>query len=207
MTTVLSRLRAKSRSMGLWRTAGYLFFTVFLEQIGLHWNYAFLRRMDCRSTTVIPAGFSANLVRQMDDLGEQDLAALRTYGGVKLTEHFRTAFAAGKVCIVLHSVADELATVCWVEKVDAFAPCTTIPCALVSRCFTLPQFRGLGLYPAVLQAVDHLLPDEMLRSTEIVIECSAFNYASRSGILKAGFRIGGIAIEIGRKRIAWQKNS
>ena len=207
MTSALSRLRTKFQSMGFWRTAAHLFFTVLLERIGFRMNFVFLRPVECRVTKVMPAGFSARLARQMDDLGEQDFAALLTYGGVKLSELFRTAFAAGKVCIVLHSTAGELAAVCWAEKVHPFAPCTTTPCILVSRCFTLPQFRGRGLYPAALQAVDHLLPDEMLRLTEIVIECSVFNYASRSGILKAGFQIGGMAIEIGRMRIAWPKNS
>ncbi len=207
MTSVLSGLRTKFHAMGLRRTAAYLLFTVILERMGFHLNHAFLRRMDCGGTKAMPAGFRAKLARQMDDLGEQDLAALRTYGGVTLNEHFRTAFAAGRVCLVLHSVADELAAVCWAEKMDTFSPCTTTPCVLVSRCFTLPQFRGLGLYSAALQAVDQFLPDEMRRFTEIAIECSVFNYASRSGILKAGFQICGMAIEVGRMRVAWKKNS
>lgn len=169
-------------------------------------NYAFLRHMEDRDDMHdIPAGFSAGLARSMNDLGEQDIAALLTYGGVKLEEHFRTAFAAGKVCIVMRSAAEELAAVCWAEKVNAFPPCTSQPCVLISRCFTLPQFRGLNLYPAALQAIDNLLPDEMRRLAEIVIECSAFNYASRSGILKAGFRLGGKAMEFGRMRYAWKK--
>ena len=202
MTSILSGLRAKCQHLGWRRTVAYLVFTVLLGRIGFQVNYAFLRQTESHAD--MPAGFSARLARSMNDLGEQDIAALLAYGGVKLEEHFRTAFAAGKVCIVVRSAAEELAAVCWAEKVDAFPPCTPNPCVLVSRCFTLPQFRGLKLYPAALQAIDHLLPDEMRRLTEIVIECSAFNYASRSGILKAGFRFGGMAMEFGRMRFAWK---
>jgi hypothetical protein len=207
MTSILAGLRAKCRYTGWWRTGTYLFFTVLLGRIGFQLNCAYLRQMDSRSTHAMPAGFSASLARKLDDLGEQDIAVLLTYGGAKLKEQFHSAFAAGKVCIVLRSVAEELAAVCWAENVDAFAPCTSNPCVLVSRCFTLPRFRGLRLYPAALKVMDHLLPDEMLRLTQIVIECSAFNYPSRSGILKAGFRFCGMAMEFGRMRSTWQRNS
>lgn len=192
--------------MGIWRTANYLFFTVLLERLGFHVNYVFLRQIDRRNATVMPSGFSACCARRMNELNEHDFAALLEYGGAALSQQFRTSFAAGRLCIVVHSTAGELATVCWVEKVDSFAPCTMNPCLFVSRCFTVPQFRGLGLYPAALQAVDHLIPDELSCLTEIVIECSMFNYASKTGILKAGFLIRGRAIEIGRRRITWHKS-
>lgn len=202
---IVSRLRSKFISMGIWRTAGYVIFTVVLERVGFHLNYVFQRQMNCSGLPDFPAGFSARVARQMIDLSEQDRIGLIRYGGTSLMQGFHKAFALGRVCIIMHSPADELAAVCWAEKVDAFAPCTDAPCVLIARCFTLPQFRGMGLYPSVLSAVDHLIPDEMSCLGITVIECSAFNYPSRNGILKAGFHVCGMAVEIGRRRIAWRK--
>ena len=116
------------------------------------------------------------------------------------------AFNVGKVCIIVHSPAGELATVCWAERVNTNTPCTSDPCVLIARCFALLQFSGMRLYPCALKAVDHLIPLDMSRLGTSVIECSIFNYASRKGILESGLQLSGTALEIGCRRITWQTN-
>ncbi|MGH9615772.1 MAG: hypothetical protein ACRD28_03445, partial [Acidobacteriaceae bacterium] len=202
---VASRLQDKFITLGIWRTAWHVIFIVFLERIGFHLNYAFQRQMKNSGLPAFTTGFSAHLARQMEDLTELDRSSIMRYGGASLLRRARKSFAAGKVCIIIRSPTGELSTMCWAEKVNAFAPCTTAPCVLVAKCFTLPKFRGLGLYESVLKAVGHLVPNDMSCLGNTVIECSVFNYASRSGISKAGFQICGMAVEIGPWRITWPK--
>ena len=153
----------------------------------------------------LPAGFRVKLAKHPHDVSESDIATLSNYGGELFGQQFCRAFDAGKICVLLHSNDGRLAAVCWAEKALAFPPCTPNPCMILSRCFTLPQFRGRGLYPAAITALDHLLPEEMRDITELGIECSMFNHSSHRGIEKAGFRIGGTAIEFGRRRLTWKK--
>jgi hypothetical protein len=205
MTRVFTRLRSIAQSMGLCRALVYVVFTVILERIGFHLNYVFERKLHHGGSPMAPTGFTVKPAREISDLSAQDLQALQQYGGDGLIEGFLKAFEAKKFCVVLRSATDKLATVCWVERVDSFAPCSASPCILVARCFTLQQFRGMGLYPAALKTIDALLPNEMRQLEKLVIECSTFNFASRSGIMKAGFQISGKAMEVGRKRITWRK--
>jgi RimJ/RimL family protein N-acetyltransferase len=50
-------------------------------------------------------------------------------------------------------------------------------------CFTPPEHRGNGYYPALLIGIRHALPSE-----QTVIYCVRENRASRRGIMRAGFR-------------------
>jgi GNAT superfamily N-acetyltransferase len=135
------------------------------------------------------------------------MAALAKYGGSHLATEFRRAFAVNRICVAIYSDTGALAAVCWAERASSFAPWMTAPCILIARCFTLPEYRGRGLYPAALKAADRLIPQTMQRLDWLLIECSMFNYSSKSGILKAGFRPCGMAIDIGKKRIGWKKDS
>ena len=206
MKQVRHRLIAKIRSMGLRRTLGYVLFTVLLERLGLHVNVVFLRAMNGAPSEPDPAGFHVDVVQHEEGISEQDAVALREYGGGLLMDSFHRAFAAGKRCVILRSGNSGIATICWIEKVSGFPPASDAPCVLVSRCFTLPQYRGMGLYPALLRMIDGVLPAEMRGLRHAVIECSFFNYASRRGIVKAGFKQCGIAVEISRKRLVWRRD-
>lgn len=204
---MLHRLNSRIQRTGIWKTTGYVLFTVLLGRVGFHWNHVFQRRIDCGRPPAMPAGFAAGSVRQMCELTERDRAALLKYGGEKLATQFGSAFLAGKVCIAVHSPDGDLAAVCWAGKMTAFEPWTAVPCVVVDRCFTLPRFRGLGLFPAALSTVDQAIPEDMRNFENIFIECSVCNHSSKKAILKAGFRIVGSAIEVGRKRIGWLKKS
>jgi hypothetical protein len=140
----------------------------------------------------------------MSELSESDAAALTAYGGEAMLPYFRQAFEIGRVCIVVRSDAGRLAVVCWAERVASFKPWTEEAGIFVSRCFTLPEFRGLGLYPAALRGMDRLLPNDLAALGNMFIECSVFNDASRSGILKAGFRRSGITAQLARRRVGWR---
>lgn len=91
-------------------------------------------------------------------------------------------------------VDGRVAHVAWVgERTSIVATSETGPdCALplpqpvsvIYDCWTVKEYRGRGVYPAVLR---RLAAEEMGANREVWIYCLAENRASRSGILKAGF--------------------
>jgi L-amino acid N-acyltransferase YncA len=58
---------------------------------------------------------------------------------------------------------------------------------MIGNCFTEPEARGRGLYPALLRA----MCDELARRghRRAIISCAPDNVASRRGIERAGFRL------------------
>ena len=197
-----TKLKAMFHRMGFWNTVGYVVFTVVLERVGVHVNYIF--RMRVSGDPVSFPGFDIEHVCRAEEMGDQDWIALREYGLSKLVEEFKRAFASGKTCMVLRRVDGRLACVCWMQKMATFAPGDE-PCILVSRCFTLPEFRGKGLYPAALQSAGSGMTGEPSGPEHVMIECSKFNYASRRGIMKAGFQLCGVSIELGRWKKVWAR--
>ena len=81
-----------------------------------------------------------------------------------------------------------LAHVCWSHRDDVLAATETGRCRLVlprpatiiTDCWTPPELRGRGVYPAVLSRL-------ATRAGGAWIYCEAANVASAAGILKAGF--------------------
>ncbi len=70
------------------------------------------------------------------------------------------------------------------QKGAFFFPMTS-NCALIWNVVTLPQYRGLGLYPQMLKHVCSSLFSEGIES--IYICCSDYNISSIRGIMKIGF--------------------
>jgi hypothetical protein len=74
-------------------------------------------------------------------------------------------------------------------------------CAALSHFGTVPQFRGRGLYPALLA---HILRELAPGHVEyFLIECGDWNIGSRRGIEHAGFRHIGYGKETVRGRLSW----
>lgn len=74
-------------------------------------------------------------------------------------------------------------------------------CTLLSHFGTVPEFRGQGLYPALLV---HILRSPLLAETEyFVIDTSDWNIGSQRGIERAGFRFIGHGKETRRGGLAW----
>ena len=67
-----------------------------------------------------------------------------------------------------------------------FVPLTS-NCVLISNCFTFPEYRGRGLYSAML---NHIITEMARRRiNRFYIDCNDWNLASIRGIQRAGFRL------------------
>ena len=74
-------------------------------------------------------------------------------------------------------------------------------CVVLSHFATVPQFRGRGLYPALLVHILHQLAGTQIEY--FVIECSDWNVGSQRGIERAGFRHIGYGKVTRRSRLSW----
>jgi CelD/BcsL family acetyltransferase involved in cellulose biosynthesis len=108
-------------------------------------------------------------------------------------ESFRQRMAQGdRGVVALHR--GKLAHVAWVGRRNAIVATTeTGPhCVLelpeeasvIYDCWTPEEFRGIGIYPAVLRL---LVREEVRSGRDVWIYCLRENQASRAGIRKAGF--------------------
>lgn len=108
-------------------------------------------------------------------------------------QSFRRRIAAGDRAVVA-LYRGKLAHVAWVGRRNAIVAATeTGPhCVLelpeeasvIYDCWTPEEFRGMGIYAAVLQS---LLREELQFGRDVWIYCLRENRASRAGIRKAGF--------------------
>jgi hypothetical protein len=75
---------------------------------------------------------------------------------------------------------------------------------MISNCFTFPEHRGLGQYPAMIAATCRSLAAQGFERA--IITCAPDNIASVHGIEKAGFRgVKGLhSLVLGSRWIAWQ---
>jgi GNAT superfamily N-acetyltransferase len=74
-------------------------------------------------------------------------------------------------------------------------------CVMLSHFGTVPEFRGRGLYPAMLT---HILRELAADHVEhFLIECCDWNIGSRRGIERAGFRHIGYGKATIRGRLSW----
>jgi hypothetical protein len=93
------------------------------------------------------------------------------------------------------------------DRVIGARPAREVPGRVFLYNFqTLPEFRGNGLYPALLCQMRYLLGQEGNR--QFVIDVSATNLASRRGIEKAGFSL--LATTKARtclRRVRWEVRS
>jgi hypothetical protein len=121
-----------------------------------------------------PDGFSA---------AERD--ALRAYGGDALLAKFEKRFAQGDWVAVARQDGT-LACCCWVHETRTYPPGASERAAFLQSAFTVPRFRGRGLFPrTLLFATRFLLTEHPERP--VYIEASVDNLSSRRAIEKAGF--------------------
>jgi RimJ/RimL family protein N-acetyltransferase len=72
---------------------------------------------------------------------------------------------------------------------------------VISHCVTLPEFRGLGLYPAMLSYIAHTLCSQ--GAERFFIDCSDWNLSSIQGIKKVGFQKIGYGVHKRNGRLIW----
>lgn len=115
------------------------------------------------------------------------------YLGPDRLQMFHARIAAGDRGVVA-LYRGSVAHVAWVGKRSAIVAGTEtgLHCVLplseeasvIYDCWTPDEFRGLGVYPTVLQS---LVNEEIQAGREVWIYCLRENSASRAGIIKAGF--------------------
>lgn len=101
-----------------------------------------------------------------------------------------------------------LANVTWTKTGDRvrtyFFPLTS-ECVLISYSVTLPEYRGLHLYPAQLVEITRVLASRGFK--RFYTGCYDWNIASARGLRRAGFRLIGRGIVKKKGRIIWYPES
>jgi RimJ/RimL family protein N-acetyltransferase len=103
-----------------------------------------------------------------------------------------TALRSGKWLWVGY-LEDQVAHVAWTttgDKVGKYFFPLSPDSVLISHCVTLPEYRGMGLFPATLLQVASTLANRGFKC--FYIDCQAWNFPSRRGIELAGFRLIGL---------------
>ena len=77
-------------------------------------------------------------------------------------------------------------------------------CIVISHCMTLLEFRGRGIYPALLQAILYRLSTSCER---FYIDCADYLEASARGICKAGFHFIGHGVCHRNGRLEWKPSN
>jgi peptidoglycan/xylan/chitin deacetylase (PgdA/CDA1 family) len=191
---MLERHIRRIKAQGIPSAILYYTNTGIAERSGVHVLRVF-RHAECVPPASVGADFA--LLSCPTDLIPADKRALTDYGGAPLLVDFDEAWARGERAIFAR-VDGELACVCWLTRETDFLPSAGAPCTLVQRCFTLPAFRGRGIYPETLKFATGLLAEEEPRLPAL-IESEVFNSGSIHGIEKAGFVAYGIRVRMGKK--------
>lgn len=202
----LLRLCSRCRSEGVFRTGAYLLITVLLQRAGVHINEVF-RAGQLPGIGATKGPLRASLEASMDFLTEKDRAALLRYGGNRLIEGFRGAFARGERCVVVRVEGGCLAGVCWLQRSASYLPAAGRRSIQIERCFTLPEYRGRGVFPLALAWAVARLMQEGEKAEDIYVACSVGNRSSARGICKAGFTRAGLLIELLRWERYWPGHS
>ena len=93
---------------------------------------------------------------------------------------------------------DKIAGICWScshkKRTEYFVALDEDDATILS-CFVFPQYRGRGIFPAMLQAMVRALMVED-HAHRVYIDCKSWNAPSIRGIQKAGFNFIGSAVRM-----------
>jgi len=198
------RLRAE----GIGRFLLYLLGVGLLQRLGIrvYRVYEYVPQ----STTPVDrhkGGVDVSIVSSLTELGREDLAVFAEYGGPRLVADFVRAFGRGQRCAIGRPKdANHVpGCVCWLVPAQSHAPIAAQQCTVIQRCFTLPAWRGRGLYPETLRlACEHLAACAPAGARRILIEASVFNSASVRAIERAGFQRKATVARIWRWKRVWE---
>jgi len=139
------------------------------------------------------------VVRHPDrtSLGAEVMKELEEKGGSGMVREFERLFSLG--CeLWLGWIGNEVTGICWsrkgIRRNDYFVTLTQDDANILS-CFVFPDFRGRGIYPAMLRIINTVLMTQD-NVKAVYIDCRSWNRPSIRGILKAGFVQLGTAFRI-----------
>ncbi len=102
---------------------------------------------------------------------------------------------ANKWTLRIGTIDGDLVVVSWTRSInnvgDYYFPITS-KCRLIWQTTVMPAYRGLGIYPVMLQCLcEHYINEGV---ENIYIHSLDYNHSSNVGIQKAGFRLIGIGV-------------
>jgi hypothetical protein len=194
--------RERISKWGPLRALGYYLFGVAADKVGIRFWDAFEYP---QHATAIPASSVAtfSMLESMSGWTPRDLDLLNEYESISLLTLYEGYFADGDKCAVARWEGTELACVCWIHPTTDYPLAPGIKVVLIKNCFTLPQHRGQGLYPTTLAFACSSLRLSERPAVRIFVDCSAFNFASQRGILKAGFKPAGRILRAFKQSWSW----
>jgi len=137
------------------------------------------------------------LLNNISHLTKSDIENLRAFEGDSLLVTFENEFSDGNRCVIARK--DGLASACWIAKAPSYLQDSETVTFLIRDCFTLPNLRGQGLYPQILDfAIDCIQKELPHKKVQISVNSIFSNRSSIRGILKSGFYKAGITIQLGK---------
>ena len=203
MTGFWKGQRDRISQWGLLRTLGYYLFAVAPDKLGIKFLSAYeLTGQSVRTSQLSNATFT--LLDSAEDWSARDREILHGFLPEKDLQLFKGFSARGDRCAVARCGDTELACMCWIEETTKYCFAPGSRGFMIHNCYTLPEHRGKGLYPATLSFACNDLRSQV-EAARIFIECSVVNYASQRGILKAGFAPLGWTINVRNRNWYWSK--
>jgi hypothetical protein len=132
----------------------------------------------------------------MSALTDRDRELLRACQGGARLDLYRGYFSRGKKCAVARLEGSELACMLWMRTMSEYCQNRGRRSIVLSDAITLPDHRGKGLYPQTLSFICDYATGIWSEAVSIYADCSVVNYASKKGLLKAGFVPNGLIISV-----------
>ena len=197
----LRKIIQRFRSAGFLPTIKYLFFTVLLERLGIHFDVIFVYESSPFGQSQ-PGNYHCKVIGSLDGLAPSVREALVDYGGNEMIEDVAKSFAEKQLC-VLGFIDGRFGGLGWFEPQghDLFVDQEVY---LMWRAFVLPDMRGQKLLPLTMIEACSFIRRDLRSNRPIVVECSLFNKSSRRGIENAGFELIAKEVEIGRWKTFYQ---
>ncbi len=202
----LAGLARRIRVQGIRQSLSYVLVTVLMERLGLH-IYRVFEAADEDASGFAAKGLETAMLKGMASLSSADTEALKSYGGPRLLRHFEAGFARQEACVAARLDDGRLAGVAWLTSARDYAPARRSECALLERCFTFPEYRGRGVFPALLAYAVRWNRERHPERGAPLVECSISNASSARGILKAGFKPVGVLVMAWRWKHFWRRRS
>jgi hypothetical protein len=199
---MLKSQRERISQWGLPRTLGYYAFGVAADKIGCRLLDVFEYPLHSKAVH-LPSTTTFSILHTMADWTPRDVELLTTHVSMSLLPLYPGFFAGGDKCAVARWQGTELSCVCWSHPTNDYPFAPGVASYLIQHCFTLPDQRGKGLYPQTLAFACSYLRQNVGLSARIFVDCSTFNYASKRGIVKAGFEPAGRTLRAHGKSWSW----
>jgi hypothetical protein len=197
-----SNQRQRINHWGWFRTLNYYLFGVAADKVGV--KILSVYEYSARTALTSPLQPTFAIIESMGGWTNSDLKHLHACFDASRLQVFSEYFERGDKCAVARWAGSELACICWFETTGCYPLAVGENSAVIHSCFTLPGSRGRGVFPQTLCFTCNFLTNQPGIS-RIFIDCSAVNYASQRGIIKAGFTSLGIMVTACRQTWHWTK--